>query len=66
MTRRLCPLLLLLSLAGCAGRTLYYVRGCDERLALAEKRAECRACVERPLPHADLADNPPGARCVRR
>ena len=55
-----------LLLSGCAGRQIFYVRGCDERLALAEKRFECRACVERPLPHEYLPDNPPGERCARR
>jgi hypothetical protein len=58
--------LLGLGLAGCAGRHIYYVQGCDERLAMAEKRMECRACVERPFPHEYLPDNPIGQRCVRR
>ncbi len=53
-------------LGGCAGRHIYYVSGCDERLAIPYKRQECRACVERPLPHEYLPDNPDGARCVRR
>jgi hypothetical protein len=66
MKQRLMWILLLLSTGGCAGREIYYVHGCNERLALAEKQFECRACVERPLPHVYLADNPPGARCVRR
>jgi hypothetical protein len=52
--------------AGCAGRQIYFVRGCDERLAIPYKRMECRACVERPVPHEFLPDNPDGARCVRR
>ena len=54
------------SVAGCAGREIYYVRGCDERLAMAYKRMECRACVERPRPHVFLPDNPDGARCAPR
>ena len=53
------------ALAGC-GRQIYHVRGCDERLAIPYKRMECRACVERPVPHEFLPDNPDGARCVRR
>ncbi len=59
-------LLLFALSAGCAGREIYHVRGCDERLAMAYKRMECRACVERPMPHEYLPDNPDGARCVRR
>ena len=51
---------------GCAGREVYYVSGCDERLAMAYKRMECRACVERPRPHKYLPDNPDGTRCVPR
>jgi hypothetical protein len=53
-------------LVGCAGREIYYVRGCDERLAIAYKRMECRACVERPRPRVFLPDNPDGARCAPR
>ena len=52
--------------SGCAGRQIYHVRGCDERLAIEYKRMECRACVTRPIPHEFLPDNPDGARCVRR
>ncbi len=51
---------------GCAGRQIFHVRGCDERLSIPYKRQECRACVERPLPHEYLPDNPDGARCARR
>jgi hypothetical protein len=53
-------------LGGCPGRQIYYVRGCDERLASQYKRNECHACIERPLPHVFLPDNPDGARCARR
>ena len=53
-------------LGGCAGRHIFYVRGCDERLAIPYKRQECRACVERPRPHEYLPDNPDGTRCVPR
>lgn len=53
-------------LAGCAGREIYHVRGCDERLSMPYKRMECRACVERPLPHMYLPDQADGTRCVRR
>lgn len=53
-------------LGGCAGRQIYRVIGCDERLAIPEKRMDCRACVERPLPHVYLPDEPYGRRCVRR
>jgi hypothetical protein len=68
MRNRLMWLLLALGTAagGCAGRHIFYVAGCDERLAMPEKRMECRACVERPVPHEFLPDNPNGARCVRR
>jgi len=62
--------LLALCAAGCvggyAGRQIFYVSGCDERLALPRKRMECRTCVERPIPHEYLPDNPEGARCVLR
>jgi hypothetical protein len=51
--------------SGC-GRQIYYLRGCEERLSMPYKKMECRACVERPLPHEYLPDNPDGARCVRR
>jgi hypothetical protein len=53
-------------LGGCAGRQIYYLRGCDERLVIPYKQMECRACVTRPIPHVFLPDNPDGARCVRR
>ncbi len=58
--------LIALCAAGCAGRQIFHVSGCDSRLALAHKRIECRACVERPIPHEYLPDNPDGARCVLR
>jgi hypothetical protein len=68
MNRMTLWLLLALSslTSACAGRQIFYVAGCDERLAIPYKRAECRACVERPMPHEYLPDNPDGARCVRR
>ena len=50
---------------GC-GRHIYHVAGCDERLSIPHKRVECRACVERPIPHEFLPDMPDGERCVRR
>ena len=59
-------ILLALCAGGCAGREIFYVPGCDARLALPYKRMECRACVERPIPHVYLPDNPDGARCVLR
>jgi hypothetical protein len=60
-------ILLALCAAGCAGgRQIFHVAGCNERLALPYKRMECRACVERPIPHEYLPDNPDGARCVLR
>jgi hypothetical protein len=52
--------------SGCAGPQIYFVPDCDERLAIPYKRIECRACVERPIPHEFLPDNPDGARCARR
>lgn len=61
-------LLIGLSLAATAcaggGREIRRVAGCDSRLAMAEKRAACRACVERPRPHVYLPDRPEGDRCV--
>jgi hypothetical protein len=66
MKRRVIWLLLVLSAGACAGRQIFHVAGCDERLALPYKRAECRACVLRPIPHEYLPDNPEGARCVLR
>jgi hypothetical protein len=46
------------------GREIRRPVGCDERLAIPEKRAACRACVERPRPHVYLPDRPEGDRCV--
>ena len=66
MRQKLMWALLAMGLAGCAGRQIYHVRGCDERLGSPEKRMECRACVERPMAHEYLPDNPIGARCARR
>jgi hypothetical protein len=69
MTReRIVWVLLGLVTLGCvtAGREIFHVRGCDERLASGYKRQECRACVERPRPHVFLPDRPDGARCVPR
>ncbi len=66
MRQRLTWILLAWTVGSCAGREIYYVRGCDERLAMAYKRMECRACVEHPLPHVYLPDNADGARCARR
>jgi hypothetical protein len=57
---------LVLSVGACVGRQIFYVAGCEDRLASPYKRAECRACVERPLPHEYLPDQPDGARCARR
>ena len=48
------------------GRVIRRPIGCDERLAMPEKRAECRACVERPRPHVYLPDRLEGDRCVPR
>jgi hypothetical protein len=56
----------MLAAAACAGRQIYFVAGCEDRLGSPYKRAECRACVERPLPHVFLPDNPDGDRCARR
>ena len=53
-------------IGGCAGREVYHVRGCDERLASGYKREECRACVTRPRPHVYLPDRPDGTRCAPR
>jgi hypothetical protein len=66
MRNRILWAMLALGATSCAGRHIYYVRGCEERLGIPEKRMECRICVERPMPHEYLPDNPPGARCVRR
>jgi hypothetical protein len=54
------------AMTGCAAHYAYYVPECDERLAAPDKRKECRACVERPIPHGFLPGGPDGARCVRR
>lgn len=52
---------------GCvAGREIFHPRGCEERLGIPYKRAECIACVTRPRPHVFLPDRPDGARCVLR
>jgi len=48
------------------GREIFHPRGCEERLAIPYKRAECLACVNRPLPHVFLPDNPDGMRCAQR
>jgi hypothetical protein len=59
-----------LTSAACAGRgyrrEIVRPAGCDERLSMPEKRAECRACVERPRPHAYFPDRLEGNRCVPR
>ncbi len=56
--------------AACAGRgvgrEIIHPAGCDERLAMPEKRAECRVCVERPRPHAYFPDRRDGDRCLPR
>jgi hypothetical protein len=57
---------LALTAAACVGRQIFYVQGCMDRLGSPYKQAECRACVERPLPHEYLPDQPDGARCARR
>jgi len=56
----------LLLAGGCASRQIFHLAGCDERLVNEHKRRECHACLERPLPHEFLPDNPDGMRCVRR
>ena len=67
MKRTLWVLLGLASLSGgCAGRHIYYVAGCNERLASPYKRQECYACVQRPIPHEYMPDQPDGTRCWRR
>jgi hypothetical protein len=55
-----------LSVGGCAGRRIFHLAGCEERLASPHKRQECVACLSRPLPHEFQPDNPDGMRCVRR
>ncbi len=54
------------ALGGCAGREIYHVRGCEERLASGYKAQECLACVQRPRPHVYLPDEPDGRRCAPR
>jgi hypothetical protein len=70
MKKRGIPSLLLLggclTAAACGGVKIRRVEGCDERLAMPEKRQACRECVERPRPHAYLPDRPEGDRCVPR
>lgn len=58
--------LALSALATGCGREIDYVRGCEERLAIPYKRMECVACVQRPMPHKFLPDEPDGTRCVLR
>jgi len=60
--------LLLVPAVGCAGpgRQIIHIQGCRERLVIPEKKVECQICVERPVPHKFLPDNPEGLRCVRR
>jgi len=53
-------------MGGCAARHIYFVPDCDERLAVADQRVECHACVERPIPHEFLPKNAGGERCSRR
>jgi hypothetical protein len=58
---------ILLAMAACGpGREIRHFQGCEERLELPYKRAECRACIERPVPHMYLPDRPDGERCVRQ
>jgi hypothetical protein len=57
---------LLLTIVNCAGRQIYVVTGCDERLESPYKQGECRRCVERPVPHKYEPDNADGERCVLR
>ena len=57
---------LLAATGGCAERHIYFVPDCDERLAVADQRVECHACVERPIAHEFLPKNPDGERCGRR
>jgi hypothetical protein len=65
-TKAFAMLAFVLAAAACAGRQIYYPRGCEERLESPYKRAECRACVERPVRHVFLPDEPDGARCARQ
>ena len=52
---------------GCVtGREIFHPRGCEQRLGIPYKRAECFACVTRPRPHVFLPDQPDGMRCVPR
>lgn len=64
-TLKLLGLLLALFAAACAGRAIRHLNGCNTRLGMPYKQEECRACVERPLPHEYLPDNADGFRCVR-
>ncbi len=57
---------ILLATAGCAGREIRHVQGCEDRLSNPEKRMACVSCLERPEPHEYLPDQPEGQRCVRR
>ena len=57
---------LVVTASACVGRQIFFVAGCEDRLASPYKRSECRACVERPIPHMYLPDQPDGARCARR
>ena len=52
-------------LGGC-GREIFYVKGCQDRLAIQHKIDECLVCVQRPIPHVYLPDQPDGVRCQRR
>jgi hypothetical protein len=66
--KKLILLAAVLSSMACAGggREIRRVAGCDERLAMPEKRQACRECVERPRPHAYFPDRPEGDRCLPR
>jgi hypothetical protein len=57
---------LVAAMGGCAVRHIYFVPDCDERLAVADERVECHACVERPIPHEFLPKGAAGERCSRR
>jgi hypothetical protein len=65
-TKVVATLAFILAAAACAGRQVYTVVGCDDRLGSPYKRQECRACVERPVPHVYLPDQPDGVRCAQR
>ncbi len=64
--KTLAVIVVILGATRCAGRVIYYPAGCEDRLASPYKRAECLACVARPLPHQYLPDNADGDRCFRR